>query len=169
MCLPDFKEFKQIEKTNPLIGYRSWKLSIHNPAILKSEHQKYDWNNIIEGPHVVTDSNSGIYAYNYNYSNNYNYNNYYYSNNYNNNYNYSNKNYNNYYMSGIINQYGRVAIHRTGQRSEYAKINKIFTIRESDAKGPKEFLDWISKFNFIIVELAKKYECETINWQDFAQ
>ncbi len=67
----------------------------------------------------------------------------------------------------MIEQYGRVAIHITGQRSEYAKIIKLFIIRKSDARGPQDFLDWIEKFNLIITELSKKYECKTIHWQDF--
>ena len=182
MCLPNFVEFKQIEESSPLIGYRNWRLDIENPIILQSENQNYLWDKVIEGPHLVTDSNSGIYAYkNNNYKNNnynnYNYYNYYKNNNYynyyknsyykNSYYNYYNYYYYNYSLTGIISQYGRVAIHKIGQRSEYAKITKLFTIKESYANGPKEFLDWIDKFNLIILELSKRYECETIHWQDF--
>ena len=147
MCLPDFIEYKQIDESSPLIGYRLWRLNINNPINLMSEHQNYNWNKTIEGPHEVTDSNSGIYAYNNN-------NNNYYNNN-------------NYSIFGIIKQYGKVAIHKTGQRSEYAKIDILFSIRELDAKGAEKFLDWIKEFNLIITNLSKEYECKTIHWQDF--
>jgi hypothetical protein len=171
MCLPDFERFDNILESNPLIGYRNWRLIIKNPTILISENQDYNWNKVIEGPHKVKNSNSGIYAYNYynNYNNYYNYCNYYYNNyNYNNYYNYCNYYYNNYNynnnycISGVIKQYGRVAIHKIGRRSEYAKIDRLFTVRETDAKGPKEFLDWIKLFNLIVKNLAERYECETI-------
>ncbi len=164
MCLPDFVEFKQIKEENALIGYRNWRLPIKNPTILISENQDYEWHKMIEGPHEITKQNSGIYAYNYYY--NYNYNYYYY---YNYNYNYYYNYYYNYNIVGVIKQYGKVGVHQIGQRSEYAKINKLFTIRESDAKGTQEFLDWIKKFNVIIIELSKKYECEIISWQDFLE
>src|SRR5688572_7186781 len=128
MCLTDFKEFKTIRKSNPLIGYRTWRLT--REGVLLSEYKDYKWKKTIEGPHKVTEKNSGIYAYYYNYNNNYN------------------------YISGIIQQYGKIAIHSIGQRSSYAKIQTFFTIRKSDAIDPKEFLDWIDKFNSNIEKLA---------------
>ena len=76
-------------------------------------------------------------------------------------------NYNNYHLSGIIHQYGKVAIHKIGYRSEYAIIDSLFKIRESDAQGSKEFLEWIKKFNQKIDRIAEYYKCKTINWQDF--
>ena len=160
MCLPYFERFDNISEDDPLIGYRNWRLPISNPITLISENQKYDWIKVIEGPHEVKDSNSGIYAYNNYYNNDYNYYNYNYSYNY-------NYYYNCYNIAGIIKQWGKVAIHKIGQRSEYAKIDTLFTIRESDAKGPKKFLDWIKNFNPVIEKLAKKYECKTISRQDF--
>lgn len=141
MCLPDFTEFKQIEEDSPLIGYRSWKL-LFKSGILKSENQNYEWNKKTEGPHEVLDINSGIYAYN---------------------------NYNNYNIFGVIKQYGKVAIHKIGQRSEYAVINTLFTIRKEDARGPQEFLNWIDTFNKNIIELAKRFECKTMHYQDFIE
>ena len=173
MCLPDFKEFKQIDKSSPLIGYKTWR-NKKNSLILTSEYQDYSWNKL-EGPHEVLEINSGIYAYNnynYNYNNySYNYSNYNYNYSYNNSHsNYSNYNYsygNNYYISGIISQWGKVAIHSEGQRSEYAKVKTLFTIRKSDASGTKEFLDWIDIFNKHIEDIAKEYECNTIPYQDF--
>ena len=81
---------------------------------------------------------------------------YYYYNNY-------------YYIAGIIKQYGRVAIHKDGQRSEYAVIDTLFNIRESDAKGPKKFLGWIKEFNLTISNLSLKYECKIVSWQDFRE
>jgi len=151
MCLPDFKRFEQISGDSPLIGYRTWKHSI-NSLILKSEYQNYTWKDI-EGPHEVLEVNSGIYAYN--------------NNNYNNNY-YNNNNYYYYYnYGGIILQWGKVAIHKDGQRSEFTRIKALFTIRENDAKGSKEFLNWIVKFNNEVREVAKIYKCDTIHWQDF--
>ena len=162
MCLPDFIEFQQINEENALTGYRNWKLSLNNLTRFKSETIDFQWNKVIEGPHEVLDSNSGIYAYNNNYYNNNNNN---YDNN--NNYNYNNNNYNyNYYAAGIIKQWGKTGIHKIGQRSEFAKIDILFTIRESDAKGPDKFLSWIKQFNRIIEDLAKFYECKTMSWQD---
>jgi hypothetical protein len=181
MCLPNLIEYKQIDKSNPIIGYRKWK-NIINPEslILKSEYIDYEWSKL-EGPHEVREINSGIYAYNNNYNyyyNNYynNYNNYNYYNNYNNyNYYYNNyyNNYNNYYnnyyynLQGIINQWGKVAIHKIGQRSEYANIKTLFAIRESDTKGPETFLTWVRKFNILINNIAEQYDCNVIYWQDF--
>ena len=149
MCLPDFVKFKQIEKDTALTGYKIWRnVKKEDNLTLLSEYMTYEWKEI-EGPHEVLEENSGIYSYNnYNY-----YNNYYY-------------NYH-YYISGIIKQYGKVAIHKTGYRSEFAIIDTIFSIRESDAKGSKEFLDWIKKFNNKIEKIAQIYKCKTISYQNF--
>ena len=206
MCLPDFIEFKNIDESTPMIGYRNWRLPAKGDSlILISESLNYNWDKIIEGPHKVKNSNSGIYAYNnYNYNNynnyyNYNYYNNYYNynyNNYNNNYNYynnnncnNNNNYNNYNYnynyynnynnyndnynyynnSGVIQQYGKTAVHKNGQRSEYAKIKTLFTIRKQYAQGPREFLGWIDIFNNRIEAVAKRYNAETVNYQDFIE
>jgi hypothetical protein len=171
MCLPDFVEFDNVIESEALIGYRSWRNGIKDSLILESENQKYKWSKI-EGPHEVKQENSGIYNYNYYNYNYYNYN--YYNNNYNyKNYNYKNynyKNYNNSYnLSGIIKQWGKVAIHKTGYRSEYAKIDTLFSIRELDAQGIKEFLDWIKIFNARIEQIAEKYECKVMAYQDFIE
>ena len=176
MCLPNFVEFKQISEDSPIIGYRNWRVPIREPKLL-SEYMNYKWS-MIEGPHEVLDKDSGIYSYNY-YNNNYNNNYNHYNNNYNNYYNYSYNNHlfelyeiknkyynNNYCISGIIHQYGKVAIHESGYRSEYAKIVKGFTIRESDAKGPEKFLSWIKEFNQIISNLCNG---NTIHYQDFIE
>jgi len=165
MCLPNFIETKDIPISEPLIGYRTWRNQIKgNPLILISENQNYIWSKL-EGPHEVKEIDSGIYAYNNNY---YNYNNY---NNYYNYYNYNNYyyNYNNYYISGIILQYGRTAIHRDGQRSEYARMKTLFLIKESDTEGSEESIIWIKEFNKRINDLALVYECDTITWQDFKE
>jgi len=164
MCLPNFIEFDNVIESEVLIGYRDWRNLIKDSLILESENQTYKWSKI-EGPHEVKQENSGIYSYNYN--NNYN-NNHYNNNNYN--YNYYYKNYNNYYnLSGIIKQWGKVAIHKTGYRSEYAKIDTLFSIRELDAQGIKEFLDWIKIFNARIEQIAEKYECKVVAYQDFIE
>ena len=150
MCLPNFIETKDIPISEPLIGYRTWRNQIKgNPLILISENQNYIWSKL-EGPHEVKEIDSGIYAYNNNY---YNYNN----------------NYNNYYISGIILQYGRTAIHRDGQRSEYARMKTLFLIKESDTEGSEESIIWIKEFNKRINDLALVYECDTITWQDFKE
>ena len=164
MCLPDFVEFKRVKKSEPIVGYRVWIVSIKDTLQLMSEAKEYVWQPSV-GRHKVLESNSGIYAYNnnYDYYNNYNNNYDYYDNN-----NYDNNNYY-YYIRGVIHQYGKVAIHQVGQRSEYAKIVTLFTIRESDARGPKEFLDWIRIFNQKVIGLAKMYKCNTIHYQDFVE
>ncbi len=166
MCLPDFERFETFLKKNAVTGYRNWKNPIKT-LDLKSESRDYLW--LPRGErHKITDKNSGIYSYNNNYYNNYYYNNYYNNNNNNNN-NYNNyKYYNNYYISGIVLQYGKVAIHKTGYRSEYVKVSSLFTIRESDAKGDDKFINWIKEFNIHIGEVAKRYKVNTIHWQDFA-
>ena len=166
MCLPDFIEFKQIDKSKALIGYRDWRSYNSKPSILKSENQNYEWSKL-EGPHVVKYTNSGLYSYNYNYYyyNNYNYNYYYYNYYNNNNYNYNYY----YYLGGIIKQWGNVAIHKIGYRSEYAEIDTLFNIRESDAKGEQIFLDWIKLFNNRINKIAEIYECKVVSWQDFIE
>ena len=183
MCLEGFQEFKTIKKSDAVIGYRIWLLNIKNEdAFLKSASQEFFWNKKQGvGNHKVTKMNSGIYSYNNynydNYDNNYNYN--YYYRNYNNYYKYYNNNnynyyeyyyhYNNYYIIGIIKQWGRVAIHSIGYRSQYASIDTLFTIRKSDASGPQEFLDWIDKFNQRIEKLAKFHKCKIVTWQDFVE
>ena len=148
MCLPDFIEFKQVSKFRPMTGYRNW----NNPREtlnLKAQNFDYIWSSPIDGPNKVEDKDSGLYAYNYNYNNNYNL-------------------YN--YIGGIIKQWGKVAIHKDGQRSEYAKVSLLFTIRDSDAKGPDEFIKWIKEvFNPYVKEIAKKYKCKTQHWQDFIE
>jgi len=184
MCLPNFVEFIQIGEKDAMVGYRVWKNIIKEDNLtLLSEHRqyknkdgmvkRYEWNKL-EGPHEVKIMNSGIYAHNnyHYYHNNDNNDNYdYYDNNYHNNHNYHYYHYydnNNYYiLLGIILQYGKTAIHRAGQRSQFAKISILFNIRESDAKGPVEFLNWIKKFNNKISLIAEKYGCEVISWQDF--
>jgi len=72
-------------------------------------------------------------------------------------------------LSGIIRQWGKVAIHSEGYRSEYAKVNTLFLIRESNAKGSVKFLDWIKLFNDRISKIAEKYEAKVISWQDFIE
>ena len=154
MCLPNYIETKIIDESNPMIGYRNWKLPFRSNK-LKSSSVEYEWSEI-EGPHIIKEDNSGIYAYsnyNYNYSN-YNYDNNYYANNY-------------YNLSGIIKQWGRVAVHESGQRSEYAKIVTLFTIRESDMRGDDKFQSWVIDFNKTIKVVAEQYKCDTISYQDF--
>jgi len=144
MCLPNFQRFEIIRKDNPIVGYRSWYVNIKEPK-LKSTNQDFIWKEKV-GPVKVTARNSGFYSYN--------------NNNYNNNYNYYN-----YHVAGIIHQYGKVAIHEIGYRSQYAKIIKLFTIKESDAKSSPEFIQWISKFN----ELIRSFGIETVHYQDFVE
>ena len=128
------------------------------------------------GRHFVTERDSGIYSYNYNYNYNKNYNYNYYENNNYENYNYNNYNNNDYYYNynyyysihGIIKQYGKVAIHKSGYRSEYAQIDTLFTIKELNATGSSEFLEWIKKFNQSVNEQAKFYKAKTIHYQDLA-
>ena len=79
------------------------------------------------------------------------------------NYNYS------YNLNGIIHQFGNTAIHKTGQRSECAKINILFNIRESDAIGSEAFIKWIKIFNLKISQIAIKYNCKVISYQDFIE
>lgn len=168
MCLPDFVKFENIKQENAVIGYRNWKLEIKSSK-LYSTYRNYEWNKVIDGPHEVKNSDSGIYSY-YNYNYRYSNNNYYNSNK--NNYNYNNRyNYNYKYnhISGIIFQYGKTAIHKEGYRSEYAIIKSFFTIRESDALDSKEFKRWINKFNKQINDLAIKFNATTIRWQDFVE
>jgi hypothetical protein len=148
-----------VDERDSITGYRVWKTPVAGDLILKSDFQDYTWKPV-ESKHPVAEFNSGLYAYNNN--NNYYYNNY--DNNYYNNY------YKNYYqVFGVIKQWGRVAIHLSGQRSENAKITILFTTRESDAKGPKEFLNWIRIFNKRIVSLATIYNCKTQHYQDFLE
>lgn len=179
MCLPNFQRFEEISETNAVVGYRRWRLSIKNSASLNllSEDQNYIWLPEVVS-HKVLEVDSGIYSYNYYnnnyynnnyYNNNYYYNNYYYNNN-NNYYYYNNNYYNNYYIAGIIHQYGKVAIHKIGYRSQYAKIDTLFNIRESDIKGPIKFVDWIREFNNLITKLANKYNVnKVISYQDFIE
>jgi hypothetical protein len=161
MCLPDFEQFKQVEESEALLGYRTWKNFYKNDSNLMSSNKNYIWKPKVEGPHLVKDNNSGLYAYNHN--------NYYNNNYYNNNYNYYYDNYDNnyYHIAGIILQFGKVAIHKTGQRSEYAKIKSLFAIRKHDAVGSKEFLNWIDIFNNHINLIAKQWDANTIHWQDY--
>jgi len=173
MCLTNFIEFKQISQDNPVIGYRDWQVYLDNPTILRSMYVDYKWEKDIEGPHEVLEKDSGIYSYN-NYNYNYPYyrdrnycNNRYNNNNYNCNYYYYNNHYYYYYnICGIIFQWGKVAIHREGYRSEYAQVKKLFTIRESDAEGPKKFLVWIKLYNEIVNKLAPG---KTMHFQDFIE
>lgn len=154
MCLPDFERFEQVKRVNALTGYRIWKNPIKDSNVLLSAYQNYNWKKV-EGPHKVENKDSGIYAYNNNYNNYYN--------------NYYKRNYYNYYIIGIIKQYGKVAIHKTGQRSQYARIDTLFSIRELYTKGPKKFLDWIKIFNKRIEDISKIYDCKVISWQDFLE
>src|SRR5579859_5538605 len=166
MCLPDFIKIEQVSEDKTLTGYRNWRNLISGSLNLHSSNQNYIW--LPEGEKTeVKDNNSGYYSYN-NYNNYYNY--YYHYYNYYNN-NYYNYNYNNYYyIAGIIKQYGKVAIHNTGYRSEYAKIDTLFKIRFSDAEGSDNFLRWINEvFNPRIEAIAEYYKCKTMNWQDFIE
>ena len=161
MCLPNYIETKIIDESNPMIGHRNWKLLFKSNK-LKSTYIEYEWSEI-EGPHIIKEKDSGIYAYS-----NYNYYNYNYYNYYSNNYNYSNNYYYNYYIiGGIIKQWGRVAVHESGQRSEYAKIVTLFTIRESNMRGDDKFQSWVIDFNKTIKVVAEQYKCDTISYQDF--
>lgn len=72
-------------------------------------------------------------------------------------------------MGGIISQWGKTAIHKTGYRSQYVKIDFLFNIRESDAQGASKFIEWINIFNQRIKNIADKYHCQVISWQDFIE
>ena len=178
MCLPDFIEFKNLSQDEAVTGYRNWKVKINEDNNLKSEYIDYIWITELTS-HEVREENSGIYSYcNYKYNNcnYYNYNNYNYNYKYNNYnyYNYYSNNYynNNYYyyiISGIIKQFGKIAIHKIGYRSEYAIIDSLFTIRESDAKGDNQFINCIKEFNKRIEAIAMIYNCKTIYYQDFIE
>ena len=173
MCLSNFIEFKTLEEKDALTGYRIWKSPISNPKILKSLNQEYIWTPD-QRDAKVTEKDSGYYAYNYNNNNN-NYNNNYYNNSnnnyyYNYYYYYNNYNYNNYYYyQGITKHWGKTAIHSIGIRSEKVKIIILFTIKPEDAKGPREFLDWIKEFNSNISEIAKAFGAITEHYQDFIE
>ena len=183
MCLENFERFEQIKKIHAITGYRSWWLNIKDEnSFLKSDSRNFFWDNKIIKADKVVEKDSGLYSYNnnnyyYNYNNYYNNNNNNYNNNNNNYNNYNNYNYNNNYyynyncnnynIIGIIKQYGKVAIHLSGYRSQYAIIDTLFTIRKLDAKESQEFLDWIDKFNARIEKLAKFYDCKVVSWQDF--
>jgi len=152
MCLPDFIEMKNLSQDEAVTGYRNWKVKINEDNNLKSEYIDYIWITELTS-HEVREENSGIYSYcSYN---NYNYNYYNY--------------YNNYNISGIIKQFGKIAIHKIGYRSEYAIIDSLFTIRESDAKGDNQFINWIKEFNKRIEAIAMIYNCKTIYYQDFIE
>ncbi len=155
MCLPNFIEFKIISEAEAIIGYRNWRIKISGNDDLVSESQNYIWPVELIS-HKVEKENSGIYSYN-----NYNY----YYNNYNNYYN--NNNY--YNIGGTIKQFGKVAIHKIGYRSEFARIDILFTIRELDAIGDEEFKNWIKVFNERIIKIANKYGAKTIHYQDFIE
>ena len=167
MCLPNLIEMKNLSQDEAVTGYRNWRVKIKEDNNLKSEYIDYTWLTELTS-HEVREENSGIYSYNYN--NYYNYN-YYNNNNYYNYYNYNNynNNYNNYNISGVIKQFGKIAIHKIGYRSEYAIIDSLFTIRESDAKGDNQFINWIKEFNKRIEAIAMIYNCKTIYYQDFIE
>ncbi len=171
MCLPDFIGFKDIKEEDAVVGYRNWRIQIQDGEVLISENQDYIWPFSLV-LHKITKENSGIYSYNNN-NNNYYYYYYYYNNNNNSNYYYYNNNYYNnnynYNITGIIKQFGKVAIHKIGYRSEYAKVDTLFLIRELDAKGTKEFLDWIKIFNNKITKVAERYGAKTLYYQDFVE
>ena len=151
MCLPNFIEFKQVEESSLIVGYRTWKFPINSQlTILKSQYQDFEW---AHSPLIteLTESNSGFYSHNNNY--NHYYNHYYY---------------NSYYIRGIVHQYGKVAVHESGYRSECCKIVTLFTIREWNAVGTKN-LDWIKKFNELVRKIAKSYNATTIHHQDWRE
>lgn len=159
MCLPNFERFVDNETA---LGIRNWKISIKGEIKLYSEYQDFEWSNPQLGT-ILTENNSGLYSYNYHYYyNNYNYSNYHYYNNYN---NYNNYHY--YYISGIIKHFGKIAVHSIGYRSENAEILAFFKIREIDAKGSNDFLNWIKVFNNRIDELAGKFNVSTLTYQNF--
>ena len=167
MCLPNFIEFKQVEESSLIVGYRTWKFPINSQlTILKSQYQDFEW---AHSPLIteLTESNSGFYSHNnYNHYNNH-YNHYYY-NDYNYYNHYNNNDYNYYYIRGIVHQYGKVAVHESGYRSECCKIVTLFTIREWNAVGTKN-LDWIKKFNELVRKIAKSYNATTIHHQDWRE
>lgn len=164
MCLPNFLRFEDVVEENALTGYRTWRASIEGELILQSEYQEYIWDSPPPAV-VVLESDSGYYSYNYN--NNYNY----YNHNHNNynNYNHYNNYKHNYNHYGIVKHFGKVAIHKTGYRSENIRIDTLFTIRESDATGSKDFLAWIPLFNTRVRQIAEKYKAKTEHYQDFLE
>ena len=165
MCLPGFQEFRDLQETEAIVGYRNWRNTIKPRSLdLRSEYENYTWK-VAEGQHEVKEKDSGLYSYNNYYRSYDNNNNYHFDNNNYYNYNY----YNNYRLRGIILQWGKVAIHKIGYRSEYARVKTLFTIRESDAEGPDKFLSWVKSFNILMEEIAKKYNANTIHWQDFIE
>jgi hypothetical protein len=182
MCLPNFIRFEEVPETNPITGYRIWRLKNYR---LFSDVTPYEWTRIVEGPHKVERENSGIYAYSkytymiddwnpwvydyccykyfYDYCCHKYYSQKYYS--YRSFEDYSKK----YRIAGIIHQYGNTAIHENGQRSEYAKIVRLFSIRESDSIKDEGFMDWIRSLNRGVEALALRFSCEVQSLQNFLE
>lgn len=115
---------------------------------------------------MIIDIYSGVKLKDYNnYSNNNYHNN---SNSYNNNYNDNSNNnyysyyYYNYHYNYYYNNYYIIA----GLVDKQNSPKVLFTIRESDAEGPIEFLNWIKKFNDRILEVAYTNNCKIQDWQN---
>ena len=140
-----------IPATNPLVGYRKWLITNSfnsEEKHIKSLKNEYLWpkNKLAIGSPLRNNS-EGIYNY---YNNDYYYNYYYYNNNY------------CYYIYGVCYLHGKTYKYINGYRSQFGYPKALVTLRSEDNKT-KQFVE---HFNSIVKNIAKEYNCETVNYSE---
>jgi len=154
----------QVPKDEAIIGWRNNYITNsfnESDKYLKSIDNSYLYPKNIdaEGLGLKRENSLGIYNYN-NY--NYNYNNY---NNYN--YNYYNYNYNyyNYNIQIKTLHYGKIFSYKEGYRSEYCKVTHLIILdKDSNWFKYDKTVSFANHFNNLLEQLAKEYNCETLEW-----
>ncbi len=148
-----------LEEANSIIGYRNNIIfnSFNNgEKMLKSTNIDYSWpKKLLAEGKPLRENSEGIYSY---------YNNNYYNYNYNN-YNYNN-NYNNYYnILLLIKIHGLIFEYKEGYRSQFAKPHQLVILdKDSSWFTDEETIKFANHFNSTLENLAKEYDCETIEW-----
>jgi hypothetical protein len=153
---------QELTKKEALIGYRSWYIT--NPLnnqekALKSLNQNYLWVKKGENKgNPLRNNSEGIYNYKYYNYNHYNYNNYKY---------YKYYNYKYYYICGKSLLYGKVFTYKDGYRSSICIPTHLVILSDKKWFEDSNTKDFANHFNKLISDLAKEYDCEVIDYDDF--
>lgn len=160
---------QKLTREQALVGYRSWYIinSFNDKEkSLKSTNIEFLWpkkKKCLSNP--LRENSEGFYNYNIcNYNNNYDY---YYD--YYNSYNYYNKYYNNYKVAGKTLLYGKVFSYSNGYRSSTCIVTHLAVLSDKRWFENEKTVKFAQHFNDIVSNLAKEYNCKTINYDDLIE
>lgn len=143
---------QDLTREQALIGYRNWYInnSFNNQEkSLKSTNQNFLWpiGEVLGNP--LRNNSEGIYNYNINYNYNYNIN-----------YNYN-------YICGKTLLYGKIFSYKDGYRSSICVPTHLVILSDKEWFKNDKIKKFTNHFNQVVINLAKKYNCEVIGYNEF--